>query len=600
LTPELTTAVSPAPDPQPPRAPARPVRLWSPVAVLAFYWAARFVLGRLDTFYFVGFLFNLASSAFLTVFFTAWWCANRRIPFRDRLYGFLLFAGGALLVGFLSHRSVGWWGLFLSGLPVVLTAWLVWAVVARTAFPTWLRPGSAVVVALAWAVFTLVRIDGLDSDLRADLHWRWHPSAEDLFLVEKQRAAGSVPDAGAAARAEASGTAGPTDWPAFRGPDRDGVVRGVTIATDWAAHPPHPLWRQRVGPAWSSVIVVGDRLYTQEQRGELEAVLCYDARTGHELWAHTDTARFWESVSGAGPRATPAYADGRVYALGATGLLNCLDAATGKRHWSRDAAAEAGARPPQWGFSGSPLVIDGAVVVFAGGGGDRNLLAYRADTGEPAWAAHAGSDSYASPQPAVLGGRHQCLILSDRGLTAVDPAAGAVLWTGGAAMPGAPRTGQPHAVGEGQLLVGTYEGPGVSLVDVSRDGDAWKAVPRWTSKDLRPEFPDFVVYQGHAYGFDVSVFCCIDLAAGKRCWKAGRYGRGQVVLLADQGLLLVISENGEAILLAADPGRHRELGRFRALEGKTWNHPVVAHGRLYARNAEEMACYDLAPAAAGE
>src|SRR5262249_29600164 len=183
---------------------------------------------------------------------------------------------------------------------------------------------------------------------------------------------------------------------------------GITIATDWDTIPPRLLWRQRVGPAWSSVIVVDGRLYTQEQRGEQEAVVCYEAQTGRELWAHGDAARFWESVSGAGPRATPTFADGRIYALGGTGILNCLDAATGERHWSHDIAADAGTRPPQWGFSGSPLVTDGLVIVFAGGDGDKNLLAYRADTGKPAWAAPARGTSYSSPQLVTLAGQRQC------------------------------------------------------------------------------------------------------------------------------------------------------------------------------------------------
>jgi outer membrane protein assembly factor BamB len=298
-------------------------------------------------------------------------------------------------------------------------------------------------------------------------------------------------------------------------------------------------------------------------------------------------------VSGAGPRATPIFAEGRIFALGGTGILNCLDAATGEQYWARDIATDAGTRPPQWGFSGSPLVTDGLVIVFAGGDGDQNLLAYRADTGKRAWAAPAGGSSYSSPQLVTIAGQRQCLILSDQGLTAVDPATGAVLWKGGAAMPGAPRTVQPRGIGEAQLLIGTYDGASVTLVDVKRDGDTWNVVPRWTSRDLKPEFPDFVVHQGHAYGFDVSIFCCIDLATGKRCWKGGRYGRGQVVLLAEQGLLLVVSESGEAVLLAANPERHEELGRFRALDGKTWNHPVIAQGRLYIRNAEEIACYEL-------
>jgi outer membrane protein assembly factor BamB len=483
----------------------------------------------------------------------------------------------------------------MSGLPLVMTAWVLWMIVAKIAPASWRWAGSILVVGLTFAYFTLIRMDGLDSNLRANISWRWTPSAEDLFLAEKDSPADRATHVRKSTQAAMTVALRPGDWPEFRGPDRDGVFRGVRIVTNWNTAPPQLVWRRRAGPAWSSVIVVGGRLYTQEQRGEQEAVVCYDAATGQELWSHEDTTRFFESVSGAGPRATPTFTDGCIFALGGTGILNCLDAGSGNRCWTRNIAADADARPPQWGYSGSPLVTDGLVIVFAGGDGDKNLLAYRANSGEPAWAAPAGRMSYSSPQLATLAGRRQCLMLSDYGLTAVDPASGAVLWKGGAEMPGAPRTIQPHAVGPDQLLVGTYELASVTLLDVKPDGDAWHAAPRWTSKDLKPEFPDLVVYNGHAYGFDVSIFCCIDLSTGKRCWKEGRYGRGQVVLLADQGLLLVTSEGGEAVLLAADPQRHQELGRFRALDGKTWNHPVIAHNRLYVRNAEEIACYELAP-----
>jgi outer membrane protein assembly factor BamB len=247
-----------------------------------------------------------------------------------------------------------------------------------------------------------------------------------------------------------------------------------------------------------------------------------------------------------------------------------------------------------WGYSSSPLVVDDKVIVFAGGEGDRNLLAYRTDSGEPAWAAPAGHDSYSSPQLATVGGRRQCLLLGDHGLTAVDPATGNALWQYGWVMEGAPRTVQAHVLDSSRVVAGTLGGPGVALVDVTHEGGQWKVAEVWSTAQMKPEFPDFVVHRGHAYGFDGAIFCCLDLASGKRRWKEGRYGRGQVMLLPEQSLLLVISEKGEALLLAADPERHRELGRFPALAGKTWNHPVIAHGRLFVRNAEEMACYQLA------
>jgi outer membrane protein assembly factor BamB len=565
--------------------PASDIRLWPGLALLVLYWGSRVVVDRLDKFYFLGFLFSLASAGLLVLLYFGWWWLNRRIALGDRLYGFLLIAGGAVIATVLCHKSLGWFGILTTGLPVVLTVWTFWMVVVKRATLDRHRLLSLLVVTATYASFMLVRIEGVDAELTADMRWRWSPTAEELFLAEQVPSAETLPDWTPVVR--------PGDWTEFRGHNRDGVLHGTAIGTDWRAAPPRLVWRQRVGPAWSSVIVINGRLFTQEQRGDKETVVAYDAATGKQLWVHEDSARFWEQVSGAGPRATPTFDAGRLYTVGGTGILNCLDAATGRSFWSRDLKADAGAEVPMWGFSGSPLVVDGLVVVFAGGSGEHSLRAYRADTGEPAWTAPAGKLSFSSPHLASLAGVKQCLLLSDRGLTAVDPSSGKALWQHGLSTPGAPRTIQPHVVGDAQLAVGTLAGAGIALIEVTPKEDDWSVADRWVSDALRPEFPDLVVYQGHAYGFDTSMFCCIDLPTGKRCWKAGRYGRGQVVLLADQALLLVVSEGGELVLLSANPRHHEELGRFQALDSKTWNHPVLAHGRLYIRNTEEMACYEM-------
>jgi outer membrane protein assembly factor BamB len=271
-------------------------------------------------------------------------------------------------------------------------------------------------------------------------------------------------------------------------------------------------------------------------------------------------------TAGAGPRATPTVADDRVYALGATGVLNCLDA-DGDKKWAHDVAADAGAKVPIWGFAGSPLVVKGWVIVFAGGG-DKSLLAYHADSGELAWAAPAGGHSCNSPQLASVGGEDQVLMLSDGGLTAVDPASGSVLWQqGAAARGGLPPSLQPHPVGKTQVVTACEAE--TALLDLTRDGGAWVPEQRWGSKEMKPTFNDFVVHDSFIYGFDGSVFCCVDVQTGQRRWRQGRYGNGQVLLLTDQALLLVVSERGEAVLAAANGDRLEEPGRFPAVSGKT-------------------------------
>src|SRR5207253_10679721 len=185
---------------------------------------------------------------------------------------------------------------------------------------------------LSCGAFTLLRAEGMQGDGQLALRWRWSPTPEQLYLAEvagkEETAARLAPKQGLRLQ--------PEDWPGFRGPNRDGDLRGVRIATDWNVTPPNPVWKRRIGPAWSSVVIVADRLFTQEQRGDQEAVVCLDTTNGSTFWSHQDVARHEDVQGGAGPRATPTFADGRIFALGATGILNCLDAETGDRQWFRD------------------------------------------------------------------------------------------------------------------------------------------------------------------------------------------------------------------------------------------------------------------------
>ena len=329
-------------------------------------------------------------------------------------------------------------------------------------------------------------------------------------------------------------------------------------------------------------------LYTQEQRGDEERVACSDAATGEPVWTHRDTTRFWESGTGAGPRATPTLHGDHLYALGATGFLNALDATDGTVKWSRHVATDTATETPLWGFSSSPLVVHEVVIVAAAG----RLVGYGTADGELRWLGpdRGGSwGSYASPHLMTIDGIEQVLLLSGAGLTGLEPATGALLWE--YPWPGFGMV-QPAMTADGDLLIGADD-IGTRRMTVSRRTKGWSIEERWTTIGLKPYFNDFVIDDNHAYGFDGGILACIDLADGERKWKGGRYGHGQLVLVAEQDLLLVISERGELALVGATPDRFVEFARIPVLEGKTWNHPVLTGDVLLLRNDREMVALRL-------
>jgi outer membrane protein assembly factor BamB len=441
------------------------------------------------------------------------------------------------------------------------------------------------------SAWTLVRVDGMDGSLNADFSWRWTPTSEERFLDSAGRPSERT---GAAKPTEIDlpSELQPGDWPGFRGADRDGRASGVTFDSDWGSHPPRELWRRRVGPGWSSFTVVGPYLFTQEQQGEDEAVVCYRLTDGQPCWVNTHRTRFSEVVSGAGPRATPTFHQGRLYTMGANGTVQCLDATDGHAIWSREAVADTDAEVPIWGFASSPLVVGNLAVVFAGGTKGRSVVAYRCDNGGIAWVGGDGRLSYSSPQLVRFGESELILMATETGLQALEPGSGRSAWRHDWPTQSM-RIVQPQLLGHGQVLFASGYGTGTRLLRIGRRENGWDVAQAWSTKDLEPYFNDSVGHQGYVYGFDGKVLACIDLQTGKRCWKGGRYGYGQILLLPEMDLLLVLSETGEAVLVRADPQEHRELGRFQAVNGKTWNHPVIAHGRLLVRNSNEAACFEL-------
>lgn len=537
-----------------------------------------------------------------------WWLFFSRVRWAERL-GVM----AALIAAWIAMRPLldpsilgGAMGaLPVLGFTVFAVALVIWAAAARDA-SAGVRLGSAVVAMVIAAGFcTLVRTAGMNRGF--EFHWRWTPTPEDRLLAQGNddpapaNALKELPAAKPHTDSVSSSAAiagdplqpdaeKPAEWPGFRGAYRDGVVRNVRIETDWARFPPVELWRRPIGPGWSSFAVNGDLLYTQEQRGDDEIVASYRLSSGKPVWRHRDRVRFWESNAGAGPRGTPTVSNGRVYAFGATGILNALDAASGAVIWSRKAASDAEVEVPTWGFSSSPLVVDDLVIIAAGG----RPAAYDIATGQPRWLGSDAGFSYSSPHLMTIAGVPQVLLLTGRVATSIAPGVGTPLWQhewqGGAIV-------QPAVTEDGDVLINSISGmggAGIRRLAVTRGPDGgWTVEERWTSTGLKPYFNDFVVHKGHAFGFDGSILSCIDLTDGKRKWKGGRYGSGQLLLLADQDLLLVLSDEGELALVSATPDEFKELARFKAIEGKTWNHPVLVRDILLVRNGEEMAAFRL-------
>jgi outer membrane protein assembly factor BamB len=381
-------------------------------------------------------------------------------------------------------------------------------------------------------------------------------------------------------------------WTAFRGPLGNGIYDERPVLTRWPEGGLKPVWKQPIGGGYASFAIARGRAFTIEQRRAQEVVTAYDVETGRELWAHDWEGEFKEWMGGDGPRATPTWADGHVYALGALGELRCLDERTGAPIWRVNILDDNAASNLPWGMAASPLVVDDLLIVLPGGRPERSIAAYDRRTGARRWSSLNDKQAYSAPLLATIEGTRQVLVLTATRLVSITPDDGRLLWEYPWPTANDINASQPVILPPGnRVLLSSGYGHGAAAIEVTKQSGGFATRLLWENTRLKNRFSSSIEHEGFIYGLDENILTCLEAATGEVQWKAGRYGHGQFVKAS--GHLVLLTETGDLVLVRATPDAHQEIARFPVLDGKTWNHPAIDDGRLLVRNLAEMAMFDL-------
>ena len=383
------------------------------------------------------------------------------------------------------------------------------------------------------------------------------------------------------------------DWPHWRGPDYDGISKETGWLTTWPEDGPKVLWEKSIGIGFSSITVSNDRVYTMGNIDARDHVYCYDAATGEEIWNKSYECPLFNNLHEGGPCATPTVDGDAVYTFSKKGDIIRWEAATGDIVWQKNVQNEWGCKPPQWNFSSSPLIIGDTLVLNAG---IRGLALNKAD-GSLKWQNGPGVGAYSTPVPFDLDGKKSLAMLVADEFIGLDFETGKVLWQ----IPW-----QTHAqinatdvvISGNKMFVSTGYNVGCALYELK----SGKPEEVYKNKDMSTQLNSVVLWKGDLYGFDGAIgmggrvgrgtLKCMDFETGKVKWSQGGMGTGSL-MLAD-GKLIILSEDGKLIIAEASPDGFKELASKQILTYKCWTVPVLANGRIYARNTEgKLVCLDV-------
>lgn len=377
-----------------------------------------------------------------------------------------------------------------------------------------------------------------------------------------------------------------TDWPQWRGPNRDSISTETGWRTDWS-NEPKKLWETSVGVGLSSVVVSQGRLFTLGNSNDRDTISCLDSVTGKLNWSHSYACKLDPNSYEGGPSSTPTVDHDRVYTLSKEGHLFCLDVADGKVVWSRHIVKDWGAEPPQWGFAASPLVLGDTLIITAGGNGTACLALKKTD-GSVIWKAGDDKAGYATSHPFQWNDKKLLAEFNAAGLVIRNQADGAesaryrwkTSYDVNAITP---------IVMDSKVFISSGYSKGGVLLDI-KSGEAEEV---WKLKRIRSDYSTPVLWKGHLYGFDVGDLTCIGFDTGDVKWSQPGFGKG-ALKMADGKLIVQTQDTGELVLVEASPDAYKELGRMKVFEGKSSVMPVLANGLLYAKsNLGQIACFDL-------
>ena len=429
-------------------------------------------------------------------------------------------------------------------------------------------------------VLSMVKMDGHTGSYFPQFSWRWskQPATEIPEMTGKIAEEGTV-----------IATEGLENFPRLLGEEMKNWVSDELLPDGWYESRPKELWRAKIGEGWSGFSVAGGYAFTMEQLGTKETTICYELKSGKPVWVHEEDVRFEESMGDDGPRSTPTVNDGKVFSLGATGILNCLDARTGKVIWGKNILKEAGHSVPTWAKSCSPLVVDGKVVVTLGSEAEKNLAAFDIESGDLVWRAGDYPSSYASPVVATLAGKRQIVAIQQKAVGGYDVASGEELWSFPIGNPQS-NCASPLIVGDTVITSSGY-GYGTHRIQISKTEEGFEAKELWFSNKLKAKFADMVVREGYLYGLNDGRLVCLELESGDLKWRGSNYGHGQILGAGNH--MILQGERGQVFVLQLNPEEQKVVQEIDALDHRTWNHPVLAGRVLLVRNDREAIAFEF-------